>query len=125
MGYTLRIGELYSYKESGYKFWDAKKVSLDHAPADGSPTDYTNFRLPSYSCWSEFVEDTGLRRLFKELLAEHPGYVLLTEKHQRVINIAYLRRENYKPENQGRIEWLKFWTDWALENCKKPAFVNS
>jgi len=129
MGFTFKIGELTSYKEENETYYDATEVTLDNAPADGSPTDHTNARWPSYTAWAEFTAATNLQLLFGhkigELIPEHPGYAILTKRHQVMINTAYARKNKIDEEHHGRLEWLKFWVDWALANCKQPAFVNS
>ena len=82
------------------------------------------------------------------LLKEHPGYTVITKEHQKEINrlykLFYIKYPNCKAgfspnatdfaddpnwpiENSYavRFEWLKFWIDWALENCEIPIFYNS
>lgn len=129
MGFTFKIGELTRHEYDGKPYYDAADVTLDNAPADGSPTDYTNARWPSYTGWTDFTRATGLFLLFGdkvgELIPEHPGYAILTKRHQVIINSAYNTRSTLAKEHIGRLEWLKFWVDWALANCKQPAFVNS
>ena len=157
MGYTLKIGELeVNYdKEEEYISLEAKSEKHDNAPAFGEPTDYTNSRWPSYSSWSDFCKFAGLYDLFfnKEtgLIREHPGCVVLTERHKEEIDKAYNEfKKKYPnavaayspiidyskgvysdeewPEENGllcRLEWLKYWVDWALVNCERPVFYNS
>lgn len=129
MGFNFKIGQLTQSIEEGETIYDVQEVRLDNAPADGSPTDYTNARWPSYSAWHEFTNATALHMLFGhkvgELIPEHPGYAMLTKRHQVMINTAYARKGTIPEEHHGRLEWLKFWVDWALANCKEPAFVNS
>ena len=81
------------------------------------------------------------------LIMNHSGCVPLTNRHRVDINKAY---ENYitkypnakatygnvkdicevdednPMENSAlcRLEWLKFWVNWALDNCDKPVFAN-
>lgn len=125
-----------------------------NAPAFGEPTDRQNSRWPSYTAWSNFCDFVGLEDLFynKEygILREHPGCVPLTQSHKEEIDKAL---ENFKkkypkaipsystnvknimleedptwPEENNfmvRLVWLKYWVDWALENCENPAFYNS
>lgn len=86
------------------------------------------------------------------LLREHPGCFQITEKHKKIIDKAhkdfYKKYPKCKPgfskklkddfdnfvddkdwpqENSYavRLEWLKYWVDWALKNCKHPVFYNS
>lgn len=125
MGYNLRIGELKSEQIDNTTIWDVEEVEIDHAPSDGSPTDHTNARWPSYSGWDDFGHEAGLSILFTELMPEHPGYAILKPRHKRMIDAVYANKSLLDPEMLGRLEWLKFWVDWALKNCKQPAFVNS
>lgn len=134
---------------------DAEGVTLDSAPAFGEPTDHTNSRWPSYVSWSEAMRFVGLYDfMFNEetgLLRSHPGCVPIVKEHKEIIDKAYLdfykkypnAKAGYSPkikEEDGnfedlewpveniwaaRLEWLKFWVDWALLNCSKPVFYNS
>jgi hypothetical protein len=80
------------------------------------------------------------------LLSRHPGAAELTEAHLRAFKAA---KEKYlaTPEprsglcqergpfndagsvgvdyNLRRLDWLIFWTGWALKNCEYPTFGNS
>jgi len=155
MGYTIGIGELETVTESdGYKYKHVKTVTLDNAPAYGEPTDYTNKRWPSYSSWSNAMDFIGLTDLMfndkNGLMRRHPSVYRLRKKHKVAIDKAYKEfyekypnaKAGYSPkvmadpfaedkdwpaENEWavRLEWLKFWVDWALENCEKPTFYNS
>ena len=80
----------------------------------------------------------------------HPGCIPLSEKHKEIVDKAYKdfyekypnakagysqkqledsvgKDKDWPDENiwAARLEWLKFWIDWALENCDKPVFYNS
>ena len=142
MGYSLIIGEKKIETEDGFTRVWAEDARHDSAPAFGDPTDYTNERWPSYSTWNDFCRNTGLYDLFytheKALIYEHPGWQPLTLHHQAVINAAYKKYKRDHPTAQThmmpynttngylcRLEWLKYWVDWALENCKNPVFCNS
>lgn len=84
------------------------------------------------------------------LLTQHPGCVPLNKHHKKVIDRAYedfmekypdvvagyspktkdniMAEDPDWPEENGalvRLEWLKYWVDWALKNCEKPVFANS
>lgn len=129
-------------------------VSNDKAPAFDEPTDYMNERWPSYTSWHSAMYFVGLEDFMynKEsgLLRRHPGCFPLVVEHKEIIDKAY--QEFYKkypnckagyspkeladftvedkdwPEENNwacRLEWLKYWVDWALENCKNPVFYNS
>lgn len=151
MGYSISIGELKISKEDGYTFRTAETVRLDNAPAYGEPTDYTNERWPSYSSWGNAMDFLDLNNLmFNDrtgLMRKHPATYRLTKKHKAAIDKAYVKfyqkypnaKAGFSPkatmfqldkdwpeENNWavRLEWLKFWVDWALENCKNPVFSN-
>ena len=134
---------------------DAETAKLDTAPAFGEPTDYTSTRWPSYSSWANAMRFVGLYDLmFNEdfgLIRKHPDCVPLVKEHKEIIDKAYKDfyekypncKAGYSPktnESKGiyedpewpiengmatRLEWLKYWVDWALENCSKPVFYNS
>ena len=58
MGYNLIIGEKVVYDDdSECSVTWAKSEYLEEAPADGSPTDHTNERWPSYSGWADLQRD--------------------------------------------------------------------
>ena len=92
MGYTLKIGQRVVEKDGDGEYDNVEKIELADAPADGSPTDRTNERWPSYSGWGDFTEETGLNAVFfdkeKGLLREHPGCVPITEWHRQEVNKA-------------------------------------
>lgn len=60
MGYTLTIGEAEIEYDEDVARIRAQGMKLDDAPADGTPTDYTNSRWPSYSAWADFCRAVGL-----------------------------------------------------------------
>lgn len=131
----------------------AKDVRHEKAPAYGEPTDFENQRWPSYGSWSDFCEFSGLYDLFfgkrgDAIIASHPDCVPLTEKHRKEVNDAYeafktkypnatptygdnqcpLGIDKTNPEENGqmcRLEWLKYWVNWALDNCERPVFENN
>lgn len=82
------------------------------------------------------------------LIFEHPGHTVISQYHKQQIDEAYERfykkypncKPGYSPlatdfkedpnwpeENSYavRLEWLKFWVDYALQNCEIPIFYNS
>jgi len=150
MGYNLEIGELEiefdtsDDRESslglGVKIEKGRKELFLNV---GEPTDGMNIRWPSYSSWRNFAEHAGLEEFFfddsKGLIRQHPGTFPLCEDHRVIINQKYKdfkikfpkSEANYnnptKPENGTlvRFEWLKYWINWALDNCEKPVFYNS
>lgn len=132
----------------------AKNVHLDNAPAFGEPTDYTSSRWPSYTAWANFARFVDLYDFFYDkstgLIRQHPGCVPLKKEHKEIIDEAYKKfyekypnaKAGFSPKEKEdmffedkdwpeenayavRLEWLKFWVDWALENCKNPVFENS
>lgn len=133
----------------------AEEVIHKTAPAYGEPTDYSNSRWPSYSSWADAMRFVGLYdMMFDEetgLMRNHPDCVPLVKEHKEIIDKAYKEfyekypncKAGYSPkinEKEGiyedaewpeennyatRLEWLKYWVDWALENCKIPVFYNS
>ena len=133
---------------------DAKDEHHENAPAFGDPTDHTNSRWPSYSGWADVCRLTGLSEFFFNkgtgLIRQHPGCFPLKKEHKEIIDKAYdefykkypnakpgysprvddikVFEDNEWPEENAiavRLEWLKYWVDWALINCKQPVFVNS
>lgn len=130
MGYSIYIGnaeasELVCEDGEYLVTIQVNPNAVDGAPCDGSPTDGTNGRWPSYSGWSEFIEDAGLVSLFRDesfgIMRNHPGCFALEPAHLEQIKKATCQLE----WNKGRLEWLKFWVEWALTNCERPAIYNS
>lgn len=117
MGYTLMIGEQVNGDEVQAK-------TLDDAPADGSPTDHTNARWPSYSCWADFVSAAGLGAELDQLMPSHPGIARVTPEVVASIE-SKLAKKKLPAEHRGRAAWLRYWLKWSPENCKRPAFYNS
>jgi hypothetical protein len=133
---------------------DAKDVMDDKAPAFGEPTDHSNCRWPSYTSWHQAMRFVGLHEMMfnkkSGLIRNHPGCVPLVKEHKEIIDKAYnefyekypnckagyspkinlkegiFEDTEWSPENEWavRLEWLKYWVDWALENCKHPVFYN-
>ena len=133
----------------------ATGIRLEEAPKFNEPTDCYNERWPSYTAWTNFSKFVGLYDLFYDksfgLIRNHPGCVPLVKEHKEMVDDAYtafyIKYPNCKPgyspkinEREGvwedpdwpeencyavRLEWLKFWVDWSLVNCKNPVFSNS
>ena len=151
---TIGELELEYDQEEEYCGVTAKGFKRDDAPAFGEPTDYTSDRWPSYTGWADFTRFVGLHELFfgeNGLLREHPGCVPLSQRHKQEIDAAYAAFKikypdaiaRYSPdidfkhgiyedpdwpeENNWlcRLEWLKYWVDWALANCERPVFENT
>lgn len=122
MGFNITIGELERPKvRDGY--YSAKKVRLENAPADGVPTDYTNQRWPSYTAWGDFCEAIDINE--RLMINDHPGFMPVNFILQQAVDKAYAKIKSLPEEHQPRLEWLKFWVDWAMKNCKVPAIVNT
>lgn len=141
--------------EEGNYVNDVERVIMDDAPAYGEPTDHSNARWPSYTTWRDAMRFVGLEDLMFNkvtgLISSHPGCVPLVEEHKKVIDTAYKKfyekysyaKAGYSPkinekanvwkdpdwpvENDWatRLEWLKYWVDWALKNCDNPVFLNT
>lgn len=138
-----------------YIYNGCENVTDKNAPAFGEPTDHSNSRWPSYTSWNNAMRFVGLyEMMYNEntgLIRHHPGCVPLVKEHKEIIDKAYIEfykkypncKAGYSPkidEKNGvydddewpsensyatRLEWLKYWVDWALENCKHPVFYNS
>jgi hypothetical protein len=140
MGYTLAIGERDFDTEENIGF--AKKIKLGDAPVNANSAVFlekTNVFMPSYNNWHRFLEETELNALFLGkggLIKTHPGVVSLTEEHLKAVKFA---NDNYKKLycdqrliddmpcvslNLDRLNWLEWWMNWALSNCKDPIFTN-
>lgn len=152
MGYSLTIGEAVMEAIPGDEWGDGylhisvEEVTHDEAPAFGEPTDHRNTRWPSYSSWSQFAEFTGLEDVLLDpesndnIRGGHPGHFLLTQAFKDDVDIAMERfmkmypdaiasYDNYEERPYDgelcRLTWLKYWVDWALENCQIPIFANT
>ena len=101
-----------------------------------------NERWPSYSVWAIFVKFFELYDVFGRdedlsLMPSHPGIAKIHPEHKQRIDEVYKKytteNPNVKPmmgsstesSYLGRLVWLKYWIDWALENCECPAFYNT
>lgn len=148
MGYTLTIGEakIVSYEEDGLEascHISVDSVRHDDAPAFNEPTDYTNQRWPSYSSWHDFCEYAGIFDVFYyetgHFRGGHPGAFPINKEFKEAIDTAYnrlkMQAKTLDPDADifetklggawARIQWVKYWTDWALENCTTPVLANS
>ena len=139
MGYSIIIGEARTCNQCGdydeHPHYSIDEVTDPRAPADGSPTDRTNERWPSYGAWSDFTTETNLRDLFWNettgIMREHPGCYPLTGDHAWTIRKAaedyefMLQRTHSTDTYQlGRLRWLDWWVRWALDNCEHPSIRN-
>lgn len=149
MGYILKIGQLsVGIEKDGLQsriYHEVETVKHENAPAFGEPTDFTNGRWPSYIAWEESVKMLNLYELFYNkdtgIIREYPeNCVPLVKEHKKIIDKAYKEfYEKYPNTKAGynrettemtpnaaavRLEWLKYWVDWALENCSMPVFYS-
>lgn len=144
MGYEIYIGEWDKdavADEEGCAPQTIALIEHDDAPSfDEDSVGRTNCRKPSYGTWKGFCRAVGVDALFNGptgLLVEHPGTVQLTKAHARTLHTALkvfrAAHRRAKPtfasvdENDhhlARLEWLVWWTDWALANCMVPAMHN-
>lgn len=146
MGYSIGIGELvvetdvHALQDDVGLSFSVRNEHHADAPAFGEPTDGTNWRWPSYTAWSKFSQTVGLDyALFWEhdLVGGHPGVRLVTLS---LCNAVEQARDNMRQEyptttpqmgaselagHLARLEWLHYWCQWALKNCKTPVMVNS
>ena len=122
MGYSIDIGEQYVDEDGSISVIEEKHPG---APADGVPTDYTNSRWPSYGAWGGFCRAVpGLDAFMEQVMSKHPGYVDLTEEHRQTFNQIYERATLKDRYHRSRMEWLHYWINWAVDNCKTPIFYN-
>jgi len=120
----------------GYGVWSnfCKEVGLEGVFYSGSRG---NQHLPQY--WTDDEGETH-----DGILSQHAGCVELSEGHYRAFVKAHTRwcdrslaererlgfeKTNTDPEPRdyvlARLDWLVFWTRWALDNCKYPSFANT
>lgn len=150
MGYNLYIGEAEPCinLEDRYACIHVNALELPESPLNSTDV-HTNYCWPSYTGWANFCEDFGLSDVFyagshgrgwwkddqgKEhdgLIIRHPGAVELLPCHLKAFQHArerfYVKDATSDKDvyNNRRIDWLCWWTDWALKNCKYPTFYNS
>jgi len=150
MCYNLSIGEaeaIIDYDELYARF---SVISVDGKDL-GAPIDpqgfgsHENENSPGYISWHDFASETGLNSVFYAngaqipywtdsagnkrdgILRQHPGCVALDDQIYEKFKEA---QESYVKKSEDdwnvvRLNWLVWWTKWALENCKYPAFANS
>lgn len=125
--------------------WVVDVVTNDRAPEfpNDQVTGKSNVRMPGYSAWEDFCQETGLYKLFygdEGLMACHPGCAKINKGHVSAVRIALLQRHEYRLNNGitsrpgfgavndytlARLLWLEYWMAWAVENCEIPAIKNS
>ena len=150
MGYRLYIGEFHvdiRHKDRtavcGVTLIDGLELG---APLNSSEH-HKNECWPPYTAWHDFARDVGLHSVFfadgdrypwfvgasghehAGLLNHHPGAVALHPDHRYAF---YEARQKYNDRPEGhrniwtvrRLDWLVWWTDWAMKNCDYPTFAN-
>lgn len=148
MGYNLQIGELQvditnDGRESIVNLTAETQNGRQESFLNvGELTDGTNMRWPTYTSWKNFTRNSDLYEFFFDksngLMRTHPGTFPLCEEHRKIVNEKYDEFINKYPNAQCtyetdndidatlvRFEWLKYWVNWALDNCKRPVFYNS
>lgn len=124
MGFNLTIGELsYEVDEEGTKCPCVHEVKHAKAPRDGSPTDGTNKRWPSYTAWGDFCDFIEIDPDF--FIPEHPGYRKIDDTFKHLVDKAYKKFHGKSKLHDGRLEWLHYWTCWAFKKCKQPVLLNT
>ena len=147
MGITIRIGDAeVRYEPSERRAWyDVPIIRHKNAPGDG-----TNQWCTSYGGRYNLHTTTGLEPMMKGatyrdeagkwrdcLLSAHPGCFELTPWHLerfKEIREAYrLKPRSEKGlciDEEGRdwgaehLDWICYWTAWALDNCALPSIYN-
>jgi hypothetical protein len=145
MGYNIYIGEAKIY--TGLEFEDndvyvgVEEIEIDEAPywEGGDISDKTNGRHPSYTGFSRFINEAGLKDLFRDesygLIRGHPGVYVLQEDDYKTVRNARIKWENDHPNAEAgwgedkdhvlaRLIWFEFWFKWTLVNCKVPVIKN-
>lgn len=147
MSYNLIIGEaiIESYAEAGLEavcYITAESERHANAPAFEEFTDYTNERWSSYTAWYNFCESVGLTHVMYNssgnMRGNHPGAFPINKEFKQEIDAAMERLVSKYPKARAtydtgtdedgamcHLTWLQYWTNWALENCESPVFVNS
>ncbi len=140
MGYSIDIGEKVTYTEDGETYYDAQREEHPNtAPqfVGDELTGCSNNRNPSYTGWHNFTEATGLTDTFAKVFAEHPGVYPITPELLTEFRAANDRFAAAHPDvkpgftdgttesaNAARLDWLIYWTAWALEHCEEPVIAN-
>ncbi len=150
MGYNIHIGnaELDPDVDEYDTQYRVTVAAMSHAEAPCAPGDTNpgqNIRWPSYAAWADFARFVGLYELLLDrksdepaLMAEHPGCAVLRKRHVERIELALKHLKDAFPDavasfqsererdyQLARLEWLAWWSRWAIEHCKLPAIYNS
>lgn len=90
--------------------------------------DKNNFLFMREKDWQEFIGDVDLVTLFSHDSKLGLGLTELKEDHYDIFKSArkiYSLRDNKIADHEKMLEWLVFWSRWALDNCEYPTFKNS
>lgn len=149
MGYNLYIGEFDVEVEHEDRRVSATVRIEDPIGPLNSSDRRDNQCWPSYTAWRNFADEVGLVEVFFGdgrkvpyfdagpdhgsifgLLCHHPGCVELLPAHRHAFyeaKLAYEKRPEHEQDEyvRLRLEWLTWWSDWALKNCEYPSFANT
>jgi hypothetical protein len=113
---VFKIGELRAYKYRGDQF-NVAELNLENK---------TNKRIIGLDEWHGFMLSAeGLYLMLRqELVKEVEPYTVLTLEHKAKIDAAYADINSLPEYHRETLEWLHFWVDWAIKNCKQPVIRN-
>lgn len=99
-----------------------------------------NYMMPSETAWIDFLNYTGLHHLMynKSYSLMREACVPITEEHRSLFYAQYNKYRKEYPDARpdvtsvdmvdyclAKLEWIRFWIDWSIANCKIPVFYNS
>lgn len=97
-----------------------------------------NVLTSQYGVWSNTMRETGLTDVFMlsgKPRGGHPGAFPITEELVIKVKqaVEMLKSKGAKPvEGKSQkdtalfqLEWVLWWSKWALKNCELPVFYNS
>ncbi|HAS41171.1 MAG TPA: hypothetical protein DCS93_11865 [Microscillaceae bacterium] len=152
MEYTITIGEAMMKSYENLEIIEVAANIHQTTFEDGQLPDFLNNlsqKQFSETLWKQFVYFINIPAftdlfydIHKGWLRLNPRVKLITSRNKKIIDKTYevfktrypdsipvrdiTFDTNFKnlPENYflGRLEWLKYWVDWSLENCEKPVF---
>ena len=141
MGYTFIIGNVEAGElecEDG-RYAVPLTIQTMHgikgAPRSENGNEGWNRWGASYGALAAMSREAGLDVLFRwetgeargEWLEDHPGVFRIEPYHVVLIRNArnlYVQRRDQDSDTLAFLEWLIFWSNWALTNCKNPAIKN-
>lgn len=148
MGYNLRIGEFeVEIDHEERRAWE--RVTWIHNPESpmNSSDNHSNSIDPGYAQWADFTRSVGLYDVFygandtrnwvhqgefqEAILGNHPGLVALTpammerfKQAQAEFRMQPVQETEDYIYTGRRVDWLTWWSEWALSTCKYPSFGN-